>query len=149
MQDFLLTSLQADLEISVLHRVQKLVERNYVDGHPHHHLPAARDTNYTPGSSVFFIVDFVDFMKLPPFLIHRILRDRHIVVQNIPQEDFSWSLDTFSRFGSLAHRREIQGMLPVDSLPSPSPHLYTSCSWAMPWGLQEGLAQDWNPEPVA
>jgi len=53
MQDFLLTSLQADLEISVLQRVQKLVERNYVDGRPRHHLPAARDTNYTPDPLFF------------------------------------------------------------------------------------------------
>lgn len=139
-----LTSLQSDLEIPVLQRVQGLIERGYVDGRPRHHLPSAQDTSYTPGCSIFFIIDFIDFLKLSPSLIHQISRDRHIVVRNIPQEDFSWSLNTFSRFGSLTQRREIQGMLPGDSLPCPSPHLCASCSWAIPRGLQEGLTQDWN-----
>jgi hypothetical protein len=121
----LFTSLQSDLEIPILQRVQKLIENSYVDGRPLHHLPAAYDTNYTPGSSAFFITDNKDYAKFARPMIPQIARHRHIVVRNIPQEEFPWSLDSFSRFGLLTQRREIQGMPPVDSLPCPSPHSST------------------------
>jgi hypothetical protein len=101
---------QAELEIPVLKNVQELIERHYVNGRPRHHLDTARDPNYTKGSSAFFIVDFVDFMKLSGSDIHQIARHRHIIVQNVPQEDFSWSRATLSRLGSLSQLREIQGM---------------------------------------
>jgi hypothetical protein len=93
----------------VLKNVQDLVESHYVNGRPHHHLPAARDPTYTPGSSVFFIIDFPDFMKMPASDIHAIARDRHIVVENVAQDDFSWSQESLSRLGLLSQLREIQG----------------------------------------
>ena len=99
--------------MAVLQNVQELVESHYVNGRPRHHLPAARDPQYTPGCSMFFIVDFVDFMKMPAAQIHIIARDRHIVVENVPQEDFSWSRESLSRFGLLSQLREIQGKCPV------------------------------------
>ena len=98
------------MEKPVLKNVQELIESNYINGRPRHHLPSARDPNYTEGCSVFFIIDFPDFMKLSAFKIHEIARKRHIVVQNVPQEDFTWSRVTLSRFGSLSQLREIQGM---------------------------------------
>ena len=76
--------------------VQELVENNYVQGRPRHHLPAARQITFTPNSSVFFIVDYPDFLKLSARDIHYIARTRHIVVEHVPQADFSWSLDTLS-----------------------------------------------------
>jgi hypothetical protein len=55
----------------------------------------------------------VDFMKMPATEIHVIARDRHIVVENILQEDFSWSHESLSQFGLLSQLREIQGKCPV------------------------------------
>lgn len=95
--------------------VQELVESHYVNGRPRHHLPEARQTTYTPNSSVFFIVDYCDFMRLKGSEIHRIARDRHIVVTKVPQEDFSWSRETLSELGSLTQFREIQGTSLADS----------------------------------
>jgi hypothetical protein len=102
--------LQAPEEIKVLRNVQQLVEANYVNGRPRHHLPSARDTKYTPESSVFFIADYKDFLKLSARDIHRIARHRQILVQNVPQEDFSWSRETLARLGGLKQFRDIQGM---------------------------------------
>src|ERR1700741_1613093 len=99
--------------MAVLQNVQELVESHYVNGRPRHHLPAARDPQYTPGCSMFFIVDFVDFMKMPATQIHIIARDWHIVVENIPQEDFLWSCESLSWFRLLSQLREIQGKCPV------------------------------------
>ena len=63
---------------------------------PKHHLPSARELTFTPKSSIFDIVDYSNFMILLPNDIHRIARDRHIVVQNVPQKEFSWSRETVS-----------------------------------------------------
>jgi hypothetical protein len=109
----ILTYTQAKEEMAVLQNVQELVESHYVNGRPCHHLPAARDPKFTPGCSVFFIVDFVDFMKMPATDIHVIVCDWHIVIENVPQEDFSWSRESLSQFGLLSQLREIQGKCPV------------------------------------
>jgi uncharacterized protein YuzB (UPF0349 family) len=105
-----LTCVKAELEFEVLKNVQELVENNYVDGRPRHHLPEARQIPFTPDSSVFFIIDYPDFMKLSAQDIHYIARTRHIVVENVPQEDFTWSLETLALLGDLKQNREIQGM---------------------------------------
>jgi hypothetical protein len=98
------------LEKPVLKNVQELIESNYINGRPRHHLPSARDPNYTEGCSVFFIIDFPDFMRFLASKIHEIARKRHIVVENVPQEDFAWCRAMLSRFGNLSQLREIQGM---------------------------------------
>ena len=95
----------------MLKNVQTLVEKSYVDGKPKHHHHTARDVDYTPGSSIFFITDHARFMKLSSGDIQRIAKHRHIVVQNIPQEDFDWSRNTLAKLGDLEQLREIQGMI--------------------------------------
>jgi hypothetical protein len=44
--------------------------------------------------------------------IHLISRTRHIVVENIPQQHFTWSRETLLRLGHLQEAREIQGNHP-------------------------------------
>jgi hypothetical protein len=107
-----LTCLQAETEFAVLKNVQELVESNYVNGRPRHHLPAARQIPFTPNSSIFFIVEYPDFMKMSAQEIHLVARTRNIVVRNIPQEDFTWSRETLMRLGHLEQNREIQGNCP-------------------------------------
>lgn len=59
---------------------------------------------------MFFIVEFADFVKLTPQTIQDIYRKRNIVIRNVPQRSFEWSLDTLSEVGALNHPREVQGM---------------------------------------
>jgi len=54
---------QAETEYDCLSNVQALVEANYVDGRPTHHLPSARKVDLEPGASIFFVVDYKDYMK--------------------------------------------------------------------------------------
>ena len=93
--------------------MQELVESNYVNGRPRHHLPAARQVQFTPDSSAFFIIDYPQFMKMSAQDIHLIARARHIVVEHVPQDDFTWSRETLLRMGNLTQPREIQGNYPL------------------------------------
>lgn len=104
-----LRCVKSELEFDVLKNVQELVENNYVDGRPRHHRPEARQIAFTPNSSVFFIIDYPDFMKLSAREIHYIASTRHIVVEHVPQGDFTWSLETLEQLGNLTQNREIQG----------------------------------------
>jgi hypothetical protein len=101
---------QAQEECAILTAVQRLVESNYVNGIPRHHLPSARNVQFEEGASMFFIVDFTDFVKLKPVQIHEIYRHRNILVRNIPERGFDWSLETLSEVGALKRPREIQGL---------------------------------------
>lgn len=92
--------------------VQELVESNYVDGRPRHHLPEARLIPYSPNSSVFFVSGYADFSKIPRHDIQEIARKRHIVVENVPQEEFAWCRETLALLGCLSQNREIQGKYP-------------------------------------
>jgi len=85
------------------------VEANYVEGKPRHHLPAARNIEYEPGSSMFFIVDHADYAKLKPQVVQEIYRHRNIVIRNAPQRTFNWSPETLGLVGSCQDVREIQG----------------------------------------
>jgi hypothetical protein len=125
-----LTCFQAETEIGILKNVQELIESNYVNGRPRHHLPAAREVQFTPDSSVFFIVDYPDFMKMSARDIHLIARTRQIVVEHVPQEDFTWSRETLMRLGHLTQPREISGTYPHESdrLHKADAH---ECSWRM------------------
>jgi hypothetical protein len=93
--------------------VQELIESNYVNGRPRHHLPAARQVQFTPDSSIFFIVDYIEFMKMSSEVIHQISCTRHIVVEHIPQQQFTWSRETLMRMGHLKEPRDIQGDYPL------------------------------------
>ncbi len=94
--------------------VQQLVESNYVQGQPRHHLPSASRVKLEPGASMFFIVEYSEFCKLSPQDIQEIYRHRNIVIRNVPQRQFDWSLETLSEVGgALKEPRDIQGTLPL------------------------------------
>jgi len=100
---------KAQVEYEILQRVQNLVESHYVDGRPRHHLPSARSLVREPGASMFFIVEFADFVKMSTQTIQDVFRHRNIIVRNFPQRRFEWSLDTLSLVGELYQGRDIQG----------------------------------------
>ena len=75
--------------------MQELIEQNYIDNRPRHHLPAARDPEYQEGSSVFFIIDSKAYDDLSTSDILAIARHRHIVVENVPQKKFMWDRKTW------------------------------------------------------
>ena len=99
----------------VLKNVQELIEKNYVNNRPRHHLPAARDPVYQQGSSLFFVIDFPAFNDLEPSDILAIARHRHIVVENVPQKKFMWDRKTLAKLGDLDQLRQIQGMSSLHS----------------------------------
>ena len=101
--------------MKVLKNVQELVESNYIQGRPRHHLPEAQQIKLdpkSPNSSIFFVSDYTDFMKLSAEDIHRIARHRNIVVRSVPQDNFTWSRETLLKLGNLSQKREIQGKSP-------------------------------------
>jgi hypothetical protein len=99
---------KSQLEYGVLHNVQQLVEANYVNGRPRHHLDSSRNPSLQDGASIFFIVEHVDFAKMSARQIQDIARFRHIVVRNIAQPTFEWNSETLSEFGDLRLPRAIQ-----------------------------------------
>jgi hypothetical protein len=110
-------SQQADDEYEILARVQKMVELHYVEGIPRHHLPSARNVELEPGASTFFIVDYKEFISMSTKTVQDIARHRHIVVRNLPQPMYDWSLQTLSEVGALDLTRDIQGISLMYHLP--------------------------------
>jgi hypothetical protein len=101
---------KAQVEYEILTRVQKLVESNYVDGRPKHHLASARNPEMEPNSSIFFITEFADITQMPTQMIQDIFRKRSIVIRDGPQRRFRWSPETLSLIGGLYQSRDIQGL---------------------------------------
>ena len=101
--------LQAQVECDVLRNVQDLVEANYENGRPKHHLPSAYMPERQEGASIFFMVQYEDFVKMSGSDIQRIGRHRHIVVRGVPQEHHEWNHATLSQVGSLNRPRDMQG----------------------------------------
>jgi hypothetical protein len=97
------------MEYDVLRNVQSLVESNYIDGRPRHHLPSAWNPILEEGASIFFIVEHAKFVTMSPHQIQEIARHRNIVVKNVPQPAFDWSRETLSEFGGVSQLRDIQG----------------------------------------
>jgi hypothetical protein len=126
----------------VLKSVQELIEQNYVNNRPRHHLAAARDPQYQKGSSLFFVIDFPAFDDLSPSDILAIARHRHIVVQNVPQKKFLWDRKTLARLGDLNQLRQIQGMRILQSQ-QVSANLHYSCSGTVPRRCEGGPAPGW------
>lgn len=98
-----------DIETRALQNVQSLVEANYVKGRPRHHLQQSRQVEYTEDTSIFFIVDYKDYMKMSQEDIHRVARLRHIVIRGAPAPQHTWSLSTLSLTGSISQPRDVQG----------------------------------------
>jgi hypothetical protein len=86
-----------------------MVTSNYVNGHPRHHQSTARQANLQPNASMFFIVDFHQYITLSAQQIQEIFQDRHIVVINIPGRTYPWSRKTLAMLGSLTQDRDIHG----------------------------------------
>jgi hypothetical protein len=87
-----------------------MVINNYLNGRPRHHHPTARQVNFQPDSSMFFIVNFNDYISLSRREIQDIFQDRHIVVTNIPSRRYPWSRETLTMLGSLTEDRDIHGI---------------------------------------
>jgi hypothetical protein len=104
-------AMQATDEYDILERVHALVEADYVNGRPRHHLESARNVEFISGASCFFIIDYNDFRRLSATTVQDIVRHRSILIQNFPQREFSWSLDTLEELGALDQSRDIQGMI--------------------------------------
>jgi hypothetical protein len=105
-----MTFLQAEKEIGVLQKVQKLVQDGYLEGRPYHHQPEARLTTVTsPPPSIFFVSTYQDFMALSDEEVQCIFHNRHIVVTDVPARPYAWDRQTLSKFGSLLQQRDIQG----------------------------------------
>lgn len=115
--------MQAKDEYEILERVHTLVEADYVNGRPRHHLESARNVEFSPGASCFFIIDYNDFQQLSATTVQDIVRHRSILIQNFPQREFNWSLDTLEELGALEQSRDIQGMVISSRLPA-SLHVY-------------------------
>lgn len=111
-------SIQAQDEYQILEQVHSLIEADYVDGKPRHHLESARNIEYLPGASCYFIIDYNDFQKLSAATIQAIAWDRSILIQNCPQPEFNWSLDTLGELGALDQSRDIQGNVFSSTAPS-------------------------------
>lgn len=95
-----------------------MVEANYIEGIPRHHLPSARHVTVEPGASTFFIVPYEEFISMSTTTIQQIARDRNIVVRNVPQPKYDWSLQTLSEVGAVDLPRDIQGNALTYPLPS-------------------------------
>jgi hypothetical protein len=90
--------------------VQASVEANYVDGRPRHHLPSAQDIAPQEFGSIFFIVSHDAFIKMAAQDIQHIARDRHILIQNVPQPQYEWGRQSLALAGSLIQPRDVQRM---------------------------------------
>jgi hypothetical protein len=92
--------------------VQALVESNYVDDKPKHHLQTARNPEIDPFAitSIFFIIEFADTAQILTETIQEIHRRRHVIVRNAPYRQLGWSLETLSLIGGLYQSRDIQGV---------------------------------------
>jgi hypothetical protein len=90
--------------------MQKLVEANYVNGQPKHHLKSAQSIQPQEGGSIFFVVTFDNFMKMAASDIQQIARHRHILIRNVPQPHYEWGRTSLAQAGSLTHPRDVQGM---------------------------------------
>jgi hypothetical protein len=98
-------------EVQALQIIHSLVINNYVNGHPRHHLPTARQKIFQPDSSMFFIVKFDDYISLSGTEVQDIFQNRHIVVTNIPSRRYPWSRNTLAMLGSLTQDRDIHGIV--------------------------------------
>lgn len=103
--------MQAADECEILDRVHNLIEADYVNGKPRHHLASARNIEYDPAASCFFLIDHNEFQQLPASTIQEIIRHRTILIQNVPKPEFKWSLDALGELGALDMSRDIQGIL--------------------------------------
>ena len=97
-------------ETNALRNVHGLVERSYVkESHPRHHLPSARQQDYTLEASAFFIINHDEYAKLTKDDIHNIFKKRHILILNVPAMSQPWNRQTLAKLGALTQRRDIQG----------------------------------------
>jgi hypothetical protein len=110
-------AMQAKDEYEILERVHALVEADYVNGRPRHHLESARNIEFTPGASCFFIIDYNDYQKLSAATVQDIIRHRSILIENCPQREFNWSLETLEELGALDQSRDIQGLVFCSRIP--------------------------------
>jgi hypothetical protein len=101
------------VEINLLSSIQDLVEANYVDGIPRHHLDIARNKTYHPfdkKQSCIFVTEYEDFKEMSPTDIQDIFRDRHILVLNTPFQGEPFGRYSLETITSVQKIRNMNGM---------------------------------------
>lgn len=63
-----------------------------------------------PDASIFFIVESAAISQMLTPTVQDIIGHRNIVIRNVPQRHFDWSLETLSLVGGLYQSRDIQGV---------------------------------------
>jgi hypothetical protein len=101
--------MQAKLELDILRRVHDLVKADYVDSRPRLHLPSAREEEYNPDASCIFLVNYEKFRTMSVATKLAIIRHRDILIEDYPQDEFGWDLETLMQLGSVEQSRDIQG----------------------------------------
>lgn len=98
--------------MNLLKGVQSNIENFYVNGHPRHHLPSARDPEYNSmdkQQSCIFVVEWELFSKMSTSQIQRIFTNRHILVLNAPLPEEPFNLETLATLRDLGIVMEMQG----------------------------------------
>jgi predicted membrane-bound dolichyl-phosphate-mannose-protein mannosyltransferase len=76
------------------------------------HLPSARDKVFHPNDptqSMFFVVEFGDFLKMSDCEIQEVFAHRNILVVNYPVPTAEFSEESLSRLRDLSSMIEVQG----------------------------------------
>ena len=105
----LTVKLQAAVEHRLLAEVFEMVQANYVQGRPLHHLPTARSKTYDPSGSSIFVTPWASFKAMSVKEIQDVFRHRHILVLDAPVEQVKFDRDGLETLGSLHLSRTVQG----------------------------------------
>lgn len=84
------------------------VEEGYVDGVPKHRLPSAYDKVPTEEASCMFVCNFSQYLGMSTPELHRIIRDRHILITDVPVSGIKFNLNGLQRIGDVHVPRSIQ-----------------------------------------
>ena len=101
---------KAKIEHELLRRTMEIVERNYKDNLPPHHLPEAQKITFSNQCSRIFVTNPKKLHKLTPTQVQDIFRHRHILIVGLESPNSRFDREALSRLGSLTALRCIQGM---------------------------------------
>jgi hypothetical protein len=94
-----------------LHAIQTSVEEGYINGIPKHHLLSAFNEENTKGASCIFICSYSEYIDLPIPRLQKIMRDRHILITNVPISGIRFNLNGLQTIGDVHEKRSIQSEL--------------------------------------
>jgi hypothetical protein len=97
-----------------LSKLEERIQADFKNGAPPHLQQSARDLNYVPGSdqSRIYVTSHSNFTSIHPRDIQRILRERLILVHDIPLEyDYGWDLESFGHHYDVDKKTNVHGMI--------------------------------------